>query len=61
MTAKSRGRLSLLGEAVIRELQEQGRYERALSRFSADDDLPNVPELSPLDSAQSRRMPVEVH
>lgn len=53
MSAKNRGRLSLLGEVVLRELQEQGRYERALARFEPDDDAPRPP--SPMDSAQSRR------
>lgn len=42
---------TLHAHAVLAELQQQGRYERNLARFEADDDLlPN-----PLDSAQARR------
>lgn len=49
-----------MGQALVQELQAQGKYEAALARFQPDDDEPRVP--SPLDSAQSRRsMPVEVH
>lgn len=62
MTTKARGRLSLLGEVVFKELQEQGRYECDLARFSIDDDFPPAPESDPLSSAQSRHsLPVEVH
>jgi len=56
-----RGRLSLLGEIVIRELQAEGRYERSLRRFELDDDTTHPPDGDPLSSAQSRRLPVEVH
>lgn len=60
MAQKKRSSLALMGQALIQDLQQQGRYERALRRFQPDDDEPRVP--SPLDSAQSRRtMPVEVH
>jgi hypothetical protein len=55
-----RGRLSLLGTLALRELQEQARLERALARFSADDDTTHPPDGDPLSSAQSRRLPVEV-
>ena len=51
---KQRGSLSLLGEAVIVELQSEARFERALSRF-VDDDMPSPPEIDYLASAQSRR------
>jgi len=52
----------LMGQALIQDLQQQGRYERALRRFQLDDDTTYPPEGSPLDSAQSRRcLPVEVH
>jgi hypothetical protein len=51
---KRRGSLSLLGEAVIVELQNEARYERAMNRF-VDDDLPAPPEIDYLASAQSRR------
>jgi hypothetical protein len=43
MTNKARGRLRLLGEVVIKELQEQGRYECELARFSIDHDFPHEP------------------
>ena len=36
MSAKNRGRISLLGAVVLRELQEQGRYGHALARFEPD-------------------------
>lgn len=56
-----RGRLSLLGTLALQEIQEQARLERALARFTADDDLPHAPEAeSPLASAQSRRAALEV-
>ena len=44
---------TLRAHAVLAELQEQGRYERNLARFEADDDLLTLP--NPLDSAQARR------
>ena len=43
------------------DLQAQGRYEAALSRFRPDDDEPRCPDVDALNSAQSRRMPMEVH
>jgi len=62
VTTKAGGRLRLLGEVVIKELQEQGRYECDLARFSIDDDFPHAPEGYLLSSAQSHRsLPVEVH
>jgi len=62
VTTKAGGRLRLLDEVVIKELQEQGRYEYDLARFSINDDFPPAPEGDSLSSAQSRRsMPVEVH
>lgn len=54
MAQKKRSSLALVGQALIQDLQQQGRYERALMRFKPDDDLPRV--LSPLDGAQSRRV-----
>lgn len=55
-TKVPRSRLILKADLLIRELQEQARYERNRARFSApDDDTPRPPEASPLDSAQSRR------
>jgi hypothetical protein len=59
MAQKKRSSLALMGQALIQDLQAQGRYEAALRRFECDDDQPRVP--SPLDSPQSRRLPVEVH
>jgi len=62
MATKQRGRLSLLGEVVLQDLKAEARYERALSRFSPDDDTTYPPDGAPLDSAQSRRcLPVEIH
>ena len=60
MAQKKRSSLALIGQALIQNLQQEARYERALARFQPDDDVPSVP--SPMDSAQSRRViPVEVH
>jgi hypothetical protein len=56
-----RGRLSLLGEIALKDLRDEARLERALARFSADDDTTHPPDGDPLASAQSRRLPVEVH
>jgi hypothetical protein len=59
-----RGRLSLLGALALQELQEQARLERAMARFSADDDTTFPPDGDQLASAQSRRaqrLPVEIH
>ena len=50
-----RGRLALMGTLALQELQEQARLERALARFSADDDTTHPPDGDPLASAQSRR------
>lgn len=57
-----RGRLALLGTLALQELQEEARLQRAMARFTPDDDAPNPPEGDPLSSAQSRRsLPVEIH
>jgi len=42
-----------VGEAVLKQLQAE-----AMLQQQADDDLPNVPTLDPLSSAQSRRAKV---
>lgn len=55
-----RGRLSLLGTLALQEIQEQARLERALARFTADDDTTHPPDGDPLASAQSRRAAGEV-
>jgi hypothetical protein len=57
MPDKRRSSLALVGQ----DLQAQGRYEAALSRFRPDDDEPRCPDVDALSSAQSRRLPVEVH
>ena len=44
---------TLKAHAVLAELQQEGRYERNLARFEADDDLLSLPSV--LDSAQSKR------
>ena len=44
---------TLKAHAVLAELQQEGRHERNLARFDADDDVPTPP--NPLDSAQARR------
>ena len=44
---------TLKAHAVLAELQQEGRYERNLARFEADDDVPTTP--NPMDSAQARR------
>jgi hypothetical protein len=62
MAQRKRSSLALIGQALIQNLQQEAPYERAMSRFSPDDDTTYPPEGSPLDSAQSRRaMPVVVH
>jgi hypothetical protein len=63
MAQKKRSSLALMGQALIQNLQQQGRYERALARFrQQDDDTTYPPDGDPLDSAQSRHsMPVVVH
>jgi hypothetical protein len=53
-----RGRLALMGTLALEELQQEARLERALARFTADDDLPHAPEADPMASAQSRRAAV---
>ena len=55
MVSKLPSSRRLLAEVVLRDLAAEARYERALARFAADDDCPNVPEADPLASAQSRR------
>ena len=44
---------TLQAHIILAELKEQGRYERSLARFDADDDLLLI--ANPLDSAQARR------
>jgi hypothetical protein len=49
-----------MGTLALQEIQEQARLERALARFTADDDTTHPPDGDPLASAQSRRAAVEV-
>lgn len=58
---QARSPRTLMAHAVLRELQAEAAYERALARFEPDDDTPRVPELDALSSSQSRRIPVEIH
>jgi hypothetical protein len=53
-----RGRLALMGTLALEELQQEARLERALARFTADDDTTHPPDGDPLASAQSRRAAV---
>ena len=48
---------TVAAHAVLHQLQWEARQERLAASFF--DDEPRVP--NPLDSAQSRRLPVEVH
>lgn len=56
---KRRGSLSLMGEAVIVQLQNEARIEQLLDRCT-DDDMPLVPEVDVLASAQSRRAAMDL-
>ena len=49
--------LTLLADVVLARLRAEAHAER----HQIDDDLPNAPGLDSLSSAQSRRLPVEVH
>lgn len=49
----SRKPLYAVGEALLKQLQAEAMIQR-----QTDDDLPNVPQLDPLASAQSRRATV---
>jgi hypothetical protein len=61
MVSKLPSSRRLLAEVVLRDLAAEARYERALARFSgADDDTTYPPEADPMNSPQSRRMPVVV-
>jgi len=50
----SGGALSLQGETLVLQFKNEARVEHLLARC-ADDDLPLVPEVDVLASAQSRR------
>ena len=52
MSSRPKNPRILMAEAVLAELHREAQQQRR----SVDDDLPRVPELSPLASAQSRRL-----
>ena len=52
---------TIAAHAVLAQLREEARLERAMARFEPDDDTTYPPEVDPLSSAQSRRLPVEIH
>ena len=51
--------LSVLGEAVMRELKRDAQFDNRQPCLDQDDDVINVPD--PLSNPQSRRVPMEVH
>ena len=56
---------TILAHAILAELREEAKVERAMARFTQCDDTPAPPEGGDiLSSAQARRaarLPVEVH
>ena len=51
--------LSVLGEAVMRELKRDAHFDNRQPCLDQDDDVTNVPD--PLSNPQSRRTLMEVH
>ena len=51
--------LSVLGEAVMRELKRDAQFDNRQPYLDQDDDVTSVPD--PLSNPQSRRTPTEVH
>ena len=51
--------LSVLGEAVMRELKRDARFDNHQPCLDQDDDVTSAPD--PLSNPQSRRTPTEVH
>ena len=51
--------LSVLGEAVMRELMRDAQFDNRQPCLDQDDDVISVPD--PLSNPQSRRIPTEVH
>jgi len=51
--------LSVLGEAVMRELKRDARFTNHQPCLDQDDDVTSAPD--PLSNPQSRRTPTEVH
>ena len=51
--------LSVLGEAVMRELKHDAQFDNRYPCLDQDDDVTSAPD--PLSNPQSRRIPTEVH
>ena len=51
--------LSVLGEAVVRELKRDAQFDNRQPYLDQDDDVTSAPD--PLSNPQSRRTPTEVH
>ena len=51
--------LSVLGEAVMRELKRDAQFDIRQPCLDQDDDVTSAPD--PLSNPQSRRTPTEVH
>ena len=51
--------LSVLGEAVMRELKRDAQFDNRQPYLDQDDGVTRVPD--PLSNPQSRRMPTEFH
>ena len=51
--------LSVLGEAVVRELKRDAQFDNRQHCLDQDDDVISVP--GPLSNPQARRTPAEVH
>ena len=51
--------LSVLSEAVMRELKRDAQFDNRQPCLDQDDDVTSVPD--PLSNPQSRRIPMEVH
>ena len=51
--------LSVLGEAVMRELMRDAQFDNHQPCLDQDDDVTSAPD--PLSNPQSRRTPTEVH
>ena len=51
--------LSVLGEAVMRELKRAAQFDSRQPFLDQDDDVTRAPD--PLSNPQSRRTPTEVH
>ena len=51
--------LSVLGEAVMRELMRDAQFDNCQPCLDQDDDVTSAPD--PLSNPQSRRTPTEVH